>query len=239
MIDGYDIAAIAFAAPRLIAEWHVAAESARPRAQRQQYRRLVRLADFRLGRRPLRPQDRADRCPTCCSASSRSRPPIRPTSPKCRWLRFIAGLGIGGVIPNVVAINAEIGAAPYARDARDHRRRHRADGRRGGGLRQRALGAVLWLADLVLDRRHHADRRRARRHLGLPESIKYMALHESQRGKMVALIEAIRPGYTVPPNARFVIEDEQQSPSSNPIYLFGNGLVADHAADLADVRAST
>jgi MFS transporter, AAHS family, 4-hydroxybenzoate transporter len=30
----------------------------------------------------------------------------------------------------------------------------------------------------------------------------------------------------VPPNARFVIEDEQQSPSSNPIYLFGNGLAA-------------
>jgi AAHS family 4-hydroxybenzoate transporter-like MFS transporter len=28
----------------------------------------------------------------------------------------------------------------------------------------------------------------------------------------------------VPPNARFVIEDEKQSPSSNPIYLFGNGL---------------
>ncbi len=30
----------------------------------------------------------------------------------------------------------------------------------------------------------------------------------------------------MPPNARFVIEDEQQSPSSNPIYLFGNGLAA-------------
>jgi AAHS family 4-hydroxybenzoate transporter-like MFS transporter len=30
----------------------------------------------------------------------------------------------------------------------------------------------------------------------------------------------------VPPEARFVIEDEQQSPSSNPIYLFANGLAA-------------
>src|SRR5580692_4701339 len=60
---------------------------------------------------------------------------------------------------------------------------------------------------------------------GLPESIKFMTLHDSQRGKMVALLKAIRPGYTVPPNARFVIEDEKQSPSS-PIYLFGNGLQA-------------
>ena len=59
----------------------------------------------------------------------------------------------------------------------------------------------------------------------LPESIKFMTLHESHRGKMVALLTSIRPDYKVPPNARFVIEDEKQSPS-NPIYLLGNGLLA-------------
>jgi AAHS family 4-hydroxybenzoate transporter-like MFS transporter len=52
-----------------------------------------------------------------------------------------------------------------------------------------------------------------------------MTLHESHRGKMEALLKAIRPDFTVPPNARFVIEDEKQSPS-NPVYLFGNGLAA-------------
>jgi MFS transporter, AAHS family, 4-hydroxybenzoate transporter len=62
--------------------------------------------------------------------------------------------------------------------------------------------------------------------VGMPESIKFMALHEGQRGKMVRLIAAIRPEYVVPPDARFVIEDEKQSPSSNPIYLFDNGLAA-------------
>jgi AAHS family 4-hydroxybenzoate transporter-like MFS transporter len=60
----------------------------------------------------------------------------------------------------------------------------------------------------------------------LPESIKFMALHERQRSKMEALLREIRPDFQVPPSARFVIEDEQQSPSSNPIYLFGNGLAA-------------
>ncbi len=60
----------------------------------------------------------------------------------------------------------------------------------------------------------------------LPESIKFMTLHESQRAKMVALLAAIRPDFKVPPNAQFVIEDEEQAPSSNPIYLFGNGLAA-------------
>ncbi len=43
---------------------------------------------------------------------------------------------------------------------------------------------------------------------------------------MTALLAAIRPDFKVPPNAQFVIEDEQQAPSSNPIYLFGNGLAA-------------
>jgi AAHS family 4-hydroxybenzoate transporter-like MFS transporter len=41
---------------------------------------------------------------------------------------------------------------------------------------------------------------------------------------MVALLAAIRPDYRVPPNARFVIEDEKQFPSSNPKYLFHDGL---------------
>jgi AAHS family 4-hydroxybenzoate transporter-like MFS transporter len=51
-----------------------------------------------------------------------------------------------------------------------------------------------------------------------------MTLHESQRSKMEALIAAIRPDFKVPPNARFVVEDEHQFPSSNPRYLFHNGL---------------
>ena len=60
--------------------------------------------------------------------------------------------------------------------------------------------------------------------LGLPESIKYMALHENQRPKMESLIAEIRPDFTVPANARFVIEDEKQFPGFNPAYLFRDGL---------------
>src|ERR1700747_2940725 len=142
------------------------------------------------------------------------------------WLRLLAGLGIGGVIPNVVAVNAE--SAPR------HLRATLAIIAVGlvplGGALAGFAAAVLvprygWpilfkiggVAPVVAA-------------LGaivaLPESIKFMALHESQRRKMVKLIAAIRPDYAVPPDARFVIEDEKQSPSSNPIYLFGNGLAA-------------
>src|SRR5262249_60731354 len=59
---------------------------------------------------------------------------------------------------------------------------------------------------------------------GMPESIQYITLHESQRRKMERLIAAIRPDFSVPANARFLIEDEKQFPSSNPRYLFHNGL---------------
>src|SRR5262249_5730591 len=58
----------------------------------------------------------------------------------------------------------------------------------------------------------------------LPESIKFMALHESQRTKMDRLVREIQPSLQVPPNARYVIEDEKQFPGFNPAYLFGEGL---------------
>ena len=51
-----------------------------------------------------------------------------------------------------------------------------------------------------------------------------MALHESQRPRMEALIGAIRPDFKMPPNARFIIEDEKQFSGFNPIYLFHDGL---------------
>ena len=58
----------------------------------------------------------------------------------------------------------------------------------------------------------------------LPESIKYMALHESQRREHGQADRGVAPGFAVPANARFVIEDERQLPSSNPVYLFQHGL---------------
>jgi AAHS family 4-hydroxybenzoate transporter-like MFS transporter len=140
------------------------------------------------------------------------------------WLRLVAGLGIGGVIPNVIAINTEsaprqlratlpliaVGLVPI------------------GGALPGLVAATLvpshgWpilfliggVAPIVIG---------IAAIFGLPESIKYMALHESQRANMVRLITSISPGFQVPPNARFVIEDERQFPGFNPVYLFRDGL---------------
>ena len=51
-----------------------------------------------------------------------------------------------------------------------------------------------------------------------------MALHERHRGKMEKLVATISPGASVPANARFVVEDEQQFPGFNPKFLFSQGL---------------
>ncbi len=225
MIDGYDIGAIAFAAPHLITDWHIAPKALGLVLSASNIGVLFGSQIFgwigdRYGRKAaLISANLLFGVFTFIAAYSTNLTELS-------WLRLIAGLGIGGVIPNLVAINAEsaprnlratlaiiaVGLVPL------------------GGAVAGFVGAafipkhgwqilfevggvvpiVLALAAIFT----------------LPESIKFMTLHESQRPKLKALIAAIRPDYQVPPNARFVIEDEKQSPSSSPIHLFGNGLAA-------------
>ena len=224
LIDGYDIGAIAFAAPHLIADWHIPPKALGLVLSASNIGVLFGSQIFgwvgdRYGRKTaLILSNLLFGIFTFIAAYSTNLTELT-------WLRFFAGLGIGGVIPNLVAINAEsaprnlratlaiiaVGLVPL-----------------GGALAGFAAAALVpqygWqilfeiggivpvvfaLAAIVT----------------LPESIKFMTLHESHRGKMKALLTSIRPDYQAPPNARFVIEDEKQLPSS-PIYLFGNGLAA-------------
>jgi len=222
-IDGYDIGAIAFAAPHLIREWHVAPKDLGLVLTASNFGVLFGSQIFgwvgdRYGRKTsLIICNFLFGVFTYWAAYSTNLTELF-------WLRSIAGLGIGGVIPNLVAINAE--SAPRNRRAT---LAIIATGMVpiGGALAGFAAAALVpqygWqmlfyiggvapiaFAFVAI--------------FALPESIKYMTLHESHRSKMVALLAAIRPDYTVPPNARFVIEDEKQFPSSNPKYLFYNGL---------------
>jgi AAHS family 4-hydroxybenzoate transporter-like MFS transporter len=223
LIDGYDIGAIAFAAPHLIAAWHVPPKALGLVLSASNIGVLFGSQIFgwvgdNYGRKTaLIATNLLFGVFTLAAAYATDLTQLS-------WLRFFAGLGIGGVIPNVVAINAEsaprkfratlaiiaVGTVPM-----------------GGALAGFASAALVptfgWpilfqiggIVPIVIA---------LAAIIGLPESIKYMTLHESQRSKMVALLAAIRPDYRVPPNARFVIEDEKQFPSSNPKYLFHDGL---------------
>lgn len=225
LIDGYDITAIAVASPHLVHDWHLANRAALgPVLSASLIGILFGSALFgwigdRYGRKTaLISSNLLFGVFTWIAAHATN-------LDQMFWLRLIAGLGIGGVIPNVVAINAE--SAPRRLRAR---------------LALIAVGfvplggvfpgivAALWvpahgwqilfiiggIVPIVIA---------LAAIFGLPESIKYMALHESQRAEMEKLTALIAPNFKVPPNAQFVIEDERQFPGFNPVYLFREGLV--------------
>ncbi len=224
LIDGYDIGAVAFAAPSLIRDWHVAPKALGLLLSASNFGVLFGSQIFgwigdRYGRKTaLILANVLFGIFTFIAAYSTN-------LTEMSWLRFIAGLGIGGVIPNIVAINAE--SAP-----RDKRATLAIiatgmvplGGAIAGFVSAGFVATHGWqilffvggIAPIVFA-------------LGaiffLPESIKFMAIHEGQRRKMEALIKEIRPDFVVPPNARFVIEDEKQAPS-NPLNLFREGLAA-------------
>ena len=223
VIDGYDIGAIAFAAPHLVTSWGIDRGALGPVLSANNIGVLFGSALFgwigdRYGRKPaLIGANILFGIFTVIAAFSADLTQLF-------WLRLIAGIGIGGVIPNLVAICTEsaprnvratlpivaVGCVPLG-------------GALGGAVSAWLVPLYGWpilfliggivpiviaLAAIVY----------------LPESIKYMALHESQRTKMTKVIAELRPGFAVPADARFVIEDERQTPSSNPIYLFQHGL---------------
>jgi hypothetical protein len=223
LIDGYDIGAIAFAAPSLVRAWGIDRESLGPVFSASLVGILVGSGVFgwvgdRYGRKAaLIGSLLLFGIFTWIAAYSSS-------ITQMFWLRLIAGIGIGGVIPNVIAINVE--SAP---------RRLRATlgliavgfvpiGGAIPGFVSAALvpqygwqllfliGGILPIVIAVAAI------------IGLPESIKYMTIHESQRGKMERLIAEIQPDFKVPANAKFVIEDERQFPGFNPGYLLDDGL---------------
>jgi AAHS family 4-hydroxybenzoate transporter-like MFS transporter len=223
LIDGYDIAAIAFAAPSLAKEWALKPGSLGPVFSASLIGILFGSAIFgwvgdRYGRKTaLIGSNLLFGIFTFAAAYSTN-------LDQMFWLRLLAGLGIGGVIPNAVAINAE--SAP--RKLRATLAIIAVSCVPLGGAVPGFVTAVFvpqygWqilfliggIVPIIIA---------VAAMLGLPESIKFMALHEGQRRKMESTIKAIRPDYQVPANAKFVIEDEKQFPGFNPAYLFRDGL---------------
>ena len=223
IIDGYDIGAIAFAAPHLVADWGIPRHALGPVLTASNIgvlfgSQILGWVGDRYGRKTaLIVSNLLFGVLTFAAAYSTDLTQLF-------WLRFLAGLGIGGVIPNMVAINAE--SAP--RQLRATLAIVAVGFVPMGGAFAGFISATLvphygWpvlfqiggIAPVVIA---------LAATIGLSELIKYMALHEGQRQRLEQLIAAIRPDIKVPANARFVIEDEQQAPSSNPVYLFRNGM---------------
>jgi len=223
LFDGYDIAAIALAAPELVKAWGVSRAALGPVLAASLVGILVGSILFgwigdRFGRKnALIGSLLVFGIFTWIAAYATN-------LGQMSILRLIAGLGIGGVIPNMIAINIE--SAP---------RRSRATlGLIATGLVPLG-GALPGFVSATLVPNHGWPILfliggivpvviAILAYFFMPESIKYMSIHEPSRPKLVRLLERIVPGYRVPEGARFVIEDERQAPGRNPKYLFSEGL---------------
>lgn len=223
LIDGYDIAAIAFAAPHLVRSWNISPAALGPVFSASLIGILFGSALFgwigdRYGRKAALISSNLLFGVFTLGAA------YATNLDQMFWLRLLAGLGIGGVIPNIVAINVE--SAP---------RKLRATLSIIAAGTVAIGGAIPGFVTAALVPQHGWQILfliggivpivvAIAAMFGLPESIKYMALHESHRANMERLIAAVSPGYKVPPNAKFVIEGEKQYPGFSPAYLFKDGL---------------
>jgi MFS transporter, AAHS family, 4-hydroxybenzoate transporter len=220
LIDGYDIAAIAFAAPRLTAEWGLKRGDLGPIFTASLAGILFGSALFgwigdRFGRKiALIGANLLFGVFTLAAAFANG-------PGEMFWLRFAGGIGIGGVIPNVVALNTE--SAPHNLRAT---------------LAIIAVacvplgGAIPGLVSAVLEVPAHGWPLifiiggiiplavAAGALIGLPESVKFMALHERHHRRLAALLERLQPGFKTPDRPHFVIEDEKQFTGVNPVDLF-------------------
>jgi AAHS family 4-hydroxybenzoate transporter-like MFS transporter len=139
-------------------------------------------------------------------------------------LRFLTGIGIGGLLPNPIALNAEF--AP---------KRLRAtmiiisfSGITLGGAIPGPVAAWLvprygWEVLFVIGGLVPIAMAIAAA-IWLPESIKHLAIKSNRRSEVVKLLQAMKPGLAISPNTRFVVADEQVYQAFRPIQLFGNGL---------------
>jgi MFS transporter, AAHS family, 4-hydroxybenzoate transporter len=141
------------------------------------------------------------------------------------WLRFFAGIGIGGLLPNLIALNAEF--AP---------RRLRATmiilmftGITFGGSVPGAVAAwwvphygwpILFviggIAPIVMA---------GVAALWLPESIKYLTV-KGHAAQVARVLTSLQPSAPVGPETRFILADEQRATSVSPRLLFSDGLAA-------------
>lgn len=225
LFDGYDITAMGFAAPSLIKAWHISNQAVLgPVLGASVIGMLFGAPIFgmvgdKFGRRVAI-------IASIFIFGVFSLSSVLATSLSHLFaLRLLAGIGIGGVMPNVVSLTGEF--AP---------RSHRATMiivmftgvAFGGGLPGpvaaglvpkygwQALFVVGGLIPMVVG---------IICIFALPESIKFLALKEHRKAEALRLLKRLRPDKTFSPDTKFVIRDEgRQASGLSPKHLFGEGL---------------
>jgi AAHS family 4-hydroxybenzoate transporter-like MFS transporter len=223
LFDGYDIGAVSFAGPHLIQAWHISRAAMGPAISAGLFGILfgspiLGYVGDRWGRKIAIVVSSAIYGVFTLAI-------VWATGiDQLIYLRFCAGIGIGGLLPNIIALNAEF--AP---------KRVRATlviimfcGITFGGSVPGMvsvflvpaygwqilfwIGGVLPLIMAVLVAAF------------MPESLKFLVVNHKPRERIVKILRAMAPEVSVPAGASFAVRDEKQYRGFNPKYLFADGL---------------
>jgi len=223
LADGFDIAALASAAPQLGRTWHVASHAFAPALSASLFGILLGAPTLGyVGDRFGRKCAIVSGCiiyglgtlATVCSSNLE----------QLTLLRFLAGIGIGGLMPNTIALTSEL--APRRLRAALIVLMFTGITTGGsipgyvqawliphygwqvmfwiGGLAPLLIAVCLWFA--------------------LPESVKYLASKGARRAALLATLQRIRPDLTIDDDAQFTVASTAQAIGSGLPQLFSNGL---------------
>ena len=224
MADGYDILALAYAAPDLVREWGVQRSAMGPVFSAGLFGILFGAPLFgflgdRFGRRPAI----IGGCAIygLCTLGAAFAPSLAVLT----GLRFLTGIGIGGLMPNTIALNVEfapkrwratlvivmftgitLGGALPGWIAADLVPAH------GwqilfliGGFGPLAIAGLLFAF--------------------LPESLRFLVLHGGARPRIARVVRMIAPKANITPDTRFTVATDQTPQTSAPIRrLFAGSL---------------
>ena len=223
LTDGYELSALAFAAPSLIRAWHIERSVLGPVFGANIFGIMIGSIVFgyvgdRIGRK------RAILFGACWYGVATLATVWASSVDQLLWLRFVAGIGIGGAVPNAFVLVSEF--AP---------KRLRATwvtlmftgytlgaGFGGGvaiwlvphygwpavfvvgGVAPLVVAAVLWFV--------------------MPESLRYQVLQGWSREGIAATAARVRPELALPSDAHFVVTDERRVEKFSPRMLFAGRL---------------
>lgn len=221
--DGYDIGAVAFAVPHLLKEWQITDRSALgPVFSASLFGILFGSPLFGyLGDRFGRKVAAVFSCLTFGIFTLAAAWATSLTD--LLWLRALAGVGIGGLLPNMIALNGEY--AP---------RKFRATliilmfcGVTFGGAIPGAVSNWLvptygWKIIFIIGGILPIVLAGAAS-LWLPESAKFLVVKQD-RARLVGILGRLAPGVPIGPNTKFVIPDEKVYSGFSPKYLFADGM---------------
>lgn len=220
--DGFDINTVAFVGPQLIRDWHIDASALSPTF-------IAGLAGILLGS-PLFGYvgDRYGRKPTIILAllvygAFTWAAVLCRSVPELAALRFLTGLGIGALIPNIIALVAEF--AP--RRLRGTMIILMFTGVSFGGAGPGPIAAWLvpiygWHILFVIGGLFPILVAGACL-LGLPESVKYLTV-KGKHDQVARMLSAMGIGVRLTAATRFVIEEERQAARFSPKLLFAGRL---------------